>query len=149
MDFKSIIVDLRDEALKCLKMLFSPAFWIFLPSFLAMCSVYIANARGVSWYLKKGIHENAAYWILGAAIAVFAVAALRFRDTLSFFLLVLSVNLLLREMDGIIVYGDLHLRTKVYIYFALGAMGIWGVFQRKKYCHSLMRIAHSPHCCLR
>ena len=131
MDFKSIIIDLRDEALKCLKLLFSPAFWIFLPSFLAMCSVYIANAKGVSWYLEKGTHETAAYWILGVTIAIFAASALRFRDTLSVFLVVLSVNLLLREMDAIYLFGDHQLRTKAYIYFALSAMGVWGVLKRK------------------
>ena len=132
MDFKSIINDLRYEALKCLKLLFSPAFWIFLPSFLAMSSIYIAHARGASWYLAKGTQENSAYWILGVTIAVFAVSALRFRDTLSCFLLVLSVNLLLREMDAIPLFGEVQLRTKGYIYCALGVMAAWGIWKRKK-----------------
>jgi hypothetical protein len=81
--------------------------------------------------LEKGIHESLAYWILGVTIAIFAVSAFRFRDTLSFFLLVLSVNLLLREMDAIYLFGDHQLRTKAYIYVALGAMGVWGVLKRK------------------
>jgi hypothetical protein len=136
-DFKLKVIDAVKELVICLKMMVTPKnVWIYVPSMVAVISVYIAHAYKAEWFLGKGSEETLALILMGTTISLLFIAVLKFRNTASLFLLVLAVNFLIRELDktpitlpGIETFV---MRTKSYIYIALGVMSIWGILEEKK-----------------
>ena len=136
-DLKVKVIDVLKEVLECLKLMVIPKnFWIYLPPLLGIGSVYYAQAHDIKWILDKGGPENTALVLLGITIAILTIAAIRFRNMASMFFLILSINFLIRELDDTALtlpyFGDVVLRTKEYIYVALGIMAAWGIWQERK-----------------
>jgi len=136
-ELKIKIIDVLKELLVCMKLMINPKnLWIYLPSIIAVASVYVAYAYNAEWFLGKGGEETLALILMGGTISLLFVATLKFRNIASLFLLVLAVNFLIRELDktpitlpGIETFV---MRTKSYIYIALGVMAAWGIWQEKK-----------------
>lgn len=131
------IKSITTELLSCLKILINPkSYWIFLPIILAIVSVYIAYAMDAQWYLVKNGHEYFALAAMGAVVLTLIPASIRFKTVFVYFLLVLAVNFLIRELDETTItlpgIGSFMIRSKKYIYVALGFMAAWAVWKDKK-----------------
>ena len=136
-ELKIKLIDFSKEVVGCLKQFVNPKnFWIYSPPLLGVGCVYFAQAHNIKWILDKGGPENTALVLLGITISILIVAAIRFRNMASMFFLVLAINFLIREMDKtplhLPYFGDVMLKTKSYIYVALGVMTAWGIWQEKK-----------------
>ena len=131
------LIHLKNETQQTLKQILKPVnWWVFLPIFMAIATVYIGKAYDIKWIIQKGDEENTALVLIGSAALILAAASLKLRNMAVVFLSVLAVNFLIRELDQtpITLPGGIEfaMRTKVYIYFALAVMALWLFWKEKQ-----------------
>ncbi|MCK5843176.1 MAG: hypothetical protein KAG97_00630, partial [Victivallales bacterium] len=127
----------KNEIFWCLKTMTHPkTAWIYLPTAAAVLSVYLAYWLKADWYLAKGGQETAAMVLLGCAIALLSLATAKTRHIAQLFILVLSLNFLIREMDHQTItipgFGEIVIRSRHYIFVALGVMVAWGLWKDER-----------------
>jgi len=122
-----------DPAVRIPELLRPPAQWlVLLVPAAAIAAVYIANAAGWEWLLRKGTHEVLAPIILGLTVLILAVRARRKKRLWWRMLTILAAVFLLREIHP-------RYSTKV-AYVLLAVWGVAAVWRRNELLPGLRRV---------
>ncbi|MCB2156978.1 hypothetical protein KQI84_19035 [bacterium] len=135
---------LPSEIATWLRQVFKPKnLWIVAPIILAVLVVYISQHFNVlTGLIDRGPLEIIALWLVSISLLTFAGKSAASRDPLAFYLTVLLMIFLFRELDDttLSLFGrELTVNSKGPVNLLIVAMAVWGVFWHEKIFGTLNR----------